>query len=233
MSFLQRMVSLAVYFSVATLLAQAGLLAVVWQRGSLNQQTAQHLLAIAYDIPVRDLYERLIADTMPNKKEMVSFSEVQEARMLASLDLDLRDLSANKGSEDLSELAVLLDEEKGRYTVVKEQFDRDWADLQKGATDSALRDLRRQIESLHAKAAKDQLLRILDSADIPPDKAMKQVVTIFKNLSLEKRKKIVAEFKNNDAQRLQELLRQIRLGTPEIEVLRDARAKLQEFRVPD
>lgn len=233
MSFGQRLFAVGMSFCIATLLAQTGLVAVLWQRGSLTRQTAQDLLATAHDIPVRDIYERLVAQNQPVKKEMVSFAEVQEARMLASLDLDLREFSADKGSLDLRELAVLLNQEKGRYTVVKEQFDQKWAELQQGSSDTALRDLQRQIESLQPKAAKDQLLRILDSPEIPRETALNQVVAIFKNLAIDKRRKIIAEFKEDDALRLQEILKQIRLGMPEIDVLRETRVKLQEFRMQE
>jgi hypothetical protein len=220
-------------FSVATVLAEAGLLAVLRQRGSVNADTAQKLLTVAYDIPVRAIYEELAAKAQPVKKEMVSFAEVQEARMLTSLDLDLRQMSSDKGLMDMRELAVLLDQEKGRYTVVKNWFDKEWDNLQKGASDSALRDLQHQIESLQPKAAKDQLLRILDSPDVPAEIALNQVVTIFKNLAIDKRKKIVDEFKDTDSQRLQDILRQIRLGMPELDVLRGTRMKLQEFRLQE
>jgi hypothetical protein len=233
MSFWRRVQMTFIFFSIATLLAESGLLAVLWQRGSLNARTAHNVLTVAYDIPVRDIYEQLTAKAQPVKKEMVSFTEVQEARTLASLDLDLRQISFDKGLSDMKELAVLLDQERGRYSIVKNQFEQRWDLLQKGATDSALRDLQHQIESLQPKAAKDQLLRILDSPDVPPESALNQVVTIFKNMAIDQRKKVVAEFKDADSQRLQDILRQIRLGMPEVNVLRETRVKLQEFRMQE
>jgi hypothetical protein len=68
---------------------------------------------------------------------------------------------------------------------------------------------------------------------VPPETALNQVVAIFKNMSLDHRKKIIAEFKEDDAPRLQEILRQIRLGMPEVKLLRDTRVKLQEFRMQE
>lgn len=233
MKFMGRLLSLLVFFSIATVMAEGGLLAVLWKRGLVNAHTAQNLLTVAYDIPVRELFDAMTLKAQPVKKEMVSFSEVQEARMLTSLDLDLRQMSSDKGLLDLRELEILLDQEKSRYFVIKNRFDLDWDNLQKGATESALKDLQHQIESLQPKAAKDQLLRILDSPDLPKDSALNQVVTIFKSMALDKRKKIVAEFKDADAQRLQDILRQIRLGMPEVDVLQQTRAKLQEFRVQE
>lgn len=233
MNIWQRIGAVLACFSIATVLAEAGLLAVLRQRGSLNAQTVQNLLTVAYDIPVRELYEEFAAKAQPVKKEMVSFVEVQEARMLTILDLELRQMSSDKGLMDMRELAVLLDQETGRYKVVTNRFKKEWENLQKGASDTALRDLQHQIETLQPKAAKDQLLRILDSPDVPAETALNQVVTIFKNLAIDKRKKIVDEFKDNDSQRLQDILRQIRLGMPEVDVLRETRIKLQEFRMQE
>lgn len=230
MSLLSRLFTVLAFFSIATVLAEAGLLAVLWKRGSLNAHTAQNLLTVAYDVPVREIYDELALKAQPVKREMVSFSEVQEARMLTSLDLDLRQMSSDKGYLDLAELRASLDKEDSRYTLVRDSFKLQWANLQKGVTDSATRDLQYQIESLQPKAAKDQLLRILDSPNLTADSAMNHVVAIFKGMALDKRKKIVAEFKDNDSQRLQDILRQIRLGMPEVNVLRDTRVKLQEFR---
>ena len=220
-------------FSMATLLAEAGLLAVLHERGFLKMQTVQNLLIVAYDVPVRDIHDAMTAKVQPVKKEMVSFAEVQEARMLTLLDLDLRQMSSDKGLMDMRELGMLLDQETGRYSVVKNEFDQEWANLRKGASDTALRNLQHQIESLQPKAAKEQLLQILDSPDLPPDTALNHVVTIFKNMAVDKRKKIVEEFKTADSQRLQDILRQIRLGMPEVNVLQDTRLKLQEFRLQE
>jgi hypothetical protein len=199
----------------------------------LNPRTAQNLLTVAYDVPVREMYEELALKAQPIKKEMVSFAEVQEARQLATLDLDLRAMSFDKGLSDMNELSVLLNLERGRYSTVKDQFDQEWNKLRQGASDSALRELQHQIESLQPKAAKDQLLRILDSPNLPPETSLNQVVAIFRNLSIEHRKKVVAEFKDADSQRLQDVLRQIRLGMPEVKLLRDTKDKLQEFRMQE
>jgi hypothetical protein len=233
MTLLRRLGNAFAYVGIATLLAEGGLLLVLYQRGLLHEQLAQNLLTVAYDIPVGEIYEDLAAKAQPVKKEMISFAEVQEARMLTALDLDLRQMATDKGLLDVRELAVLLNQERGRYSMVKNRFDQEWRNLQQGASDTALRSLQHKIETLQPKAAKDQLLRILDSPDVPPEKALNQVVTIFKNLAIDKRKKIVEEFEDRDAQRLQDILRQIRLGMPEVNVLRETRVRLQEFRLQE
>lgn len=230
---MKRILSLISLFCVASVLAQAGVAVTLWNRGALNPQTAQELLTVAYDIPIRQMYDDAVMKARPVKAETVSFAEVQDARMLAALDLDLREMSCDKGLLDLRELGLLLDNERGRYSVIKDKFDLEWANLQKGASDSSLRELQHQLESLSSKAAKDQILRILDSPNLSPDVAMNQIVTIFKSMAVDKRKKIVAEFKENDSQRLQDILRQIRLGMPEVDLIRATRLKLQEFQLPE
>src|SRR6185503_7622627 len=104
-------------------------------RGAVNAQTFHNLLTIAYGIPVRDKFDELTLKSQPVKKEMVSYAEVQEARMLALLDLDLRQMSSDKGLLDMKELEELLKQERGRYSVVQNQYVQQWDLLQKGASD--------------------------------------------------------------------------------------------------
>ena len=58
---LQRVLTASLLFCLATAAAEAGLLIALWQRGSLTSETAKNLLMVAYDVPVRDIEERLLA----------------------------------------------------------------------------------------------------------------------------------------------------------------------------
>ena len=60
-----------------------------------------------------------------------------------------------------------------------------------------MKELQRTIEAMRPEQAKAQLLKMLD------DEAMGDVVTIVKNMPADKRKKIIAEFKEGtDADQL-------------------------------
>lgn len=230
MKLLRIMFTAWLYLCLATTLAEAGLLAVLWKRGQVTPNTAHNLLVVAYGVPVREMYEKMQVQAQPVKQEMASFAEIENARLLKSLDLDLREMSGDKGLLDLRDLDGLLEKERGRYAQLNTDFRDRWDAMQKDTTGSELLDLRRQIESVAPNLAKDQLLRILNDNKLEPNAALHHVVTIFKALPVDKRKKIIAEFDDSDAPHLHEILRQIRLGMPQTTLIRDTRDRMEQFR---
>ena len=229
MKLLKPIMTIWLYFCLATLLAESGILAVLWGRGQLTSHTLENLLVIAWDVPVRDMYDKLVAAAQPVNEEMISFADVETARTLTILDLDLRDLSADKGLADARELDLLVEEESNRYAQLKDDFDLRWEALGKEAVDSELLDVGRQIATVAPSLAKDQLLRILNDDQLEPEAALHHVVTIFRSLPVDKRKKIMLEFNGVDSASLHEILRQIRLGMPQITLIREARDRLNQF----
>lgn len=218
------------YFSVATILAQGTLVILLCARGNLSQAKAVELIAISQDVDLETMWYELEAASKPVEFEQVSFQEVQTARKNMSLDLDLREIAADKGLIDVRQLAALLEDERTQYDLLKYEFDQRIENVRQGAVDEGLREVQRQLESVDSKLAKDQILRILDNADIPADTSMNFIVTIFKNMPLERRKKIMSEFKTeDDRKQLNVILNQIRIGVPDIEVIQETRAQFDAF----
>jgi hypothetical protein len=218
------------YFSVATVVAETAALAVLSSRGALSQDKLINLLAIAHDVDLASLWRTLEQKTRPSEVEQISLHEILEARALLSTDLDLREMAADKGWNAARQLDSVLEQEKDRYTQLKATFDEELKKLRAGVTDVSVRELQSQLESIDPKQAKDQVLRILDDAKLDRRSAMNVVVAIFKGMAMEKRKKIFSEFKNEDSLRLHEILRQIRLGVPEVTLIRDTRTRLKAFK---
>jgi hypothetical protein len=218
------------YFSIATILAQAALLGVLYARGNLSRAKMIDLVAISQDVDLQTMWRKLEAASKPVAFEQVSFEEVLTARKHMSLDLDLREIAADKGLIDVRQLAVLLEDERRQYETLKYEFDQRIENVRQGAVDEGLKEVQRQLESVDAKLAKDQILRILGNADIPPDTSMNFVVTMFKNMPLERKKKIMGEFKSEeDRQQLNVIISQIRLGAPDVEVIRQTREQFEAF----
>ncbi|MEO8499047.1 MAG: hypothetical protein ABI614_28620 [Planctomycetota bacterium] len=218
------------YFSVATLLAQAALVGLLYARGNLSKDKAVELVAISRDVDLASMWRELEAASKPVAVEQISFEEVLMARKQRSLDLDLREIAADKGLIDVRELAVLLEAERQQYDALKYQFDQRIENLRQGAIDGGLKEVQRQLESVDAKLAKDQILRILGNADIPPETSMQFVVAMFKNMPLDRKKKIMGEFKtDDDRKQLNVIMNQIRLGVPDVEVIRQAREQFEAF----
>jgi len=230
MKILKLFISVFVYGCLATIISEAALLSVLYAKGRLTNENVVQLLAVSQDVDLDSIREELEAKARPVEWEQVSFDEVLVARQLVSLDLDLQEIAADKGLIDVRQLDFLLDQERKQYDELKQGFDDRLKQLRQGAVDESLQEVQRQLESVDAKLAKDQILRLLDDPAFDPQTSMQFVVTMFKSMPLEKRKKIVAEFKDKkETERLHDILRQIRLGVPDVDVIRQTRQRLEAF----
>jgi hypothetical protein len=216
-------------FSVANVLAQAAGLAVVWQRGGLTKDCCVQILAIAHDVDTAEMWDKLQEETHHETHEQASYDEVRAARARVNVDLDLREMAFDKGWIDIRNLESLLEKERERYAQLKQTFDRQLNRLHQGSDDSS--EVQRQLESIDPKLAKDQILRILENEALDPDMRMQFVVAIFRNMTLDKRKRILSTFRDEDreVERLHEILRQVRRGVPEVSLIRDTRRQLEKF----
>jgi hypothetical protein len=217
-----------VYFSVATVLAEIAAVAALGARGGLTHERILYLMAIAHDVDLAALWKTTEKPPRPVDQEQISFDELLEARARQSVDLDLREMAADRGLSDVRQLEFFLEQSRKQYTQLRDSFDQRLGRLRQGAVDAPLLEVQRQVESVSPKLAKDQILRILEDKAINPETTMRFVVSMLKQMPLEKRKKILAEFKDDDMNRLHEILRQLRLGEPEVTFFRDTRERLKK-----
>jgi hypothetical protein len=218
-------------FSVANVLAQSAALAVVWWRGGLTEDRCVQILAIAHDVDTAQMWDNLQDQSRQRNHEQASYDEMLAARARMNVDLDLREMAFDKGWGDIRNLESLLEKEKKRYTQLKQTFDQQLNRLREGAVDSSIQEVQRQLESIDPKLAKDQILRILDNEALDPHARMLFVVSVFRNMTLDKRKRILSTFRNDEPeiQHLHEILRHVRRGVPEVSLIRDTRQQLEEF----
>ncbi|QDU26968.1 hypothetical protein ETAA8_20520 [Anatilimnocola aggregata] len=216
-------------FCVATVISLAVLGGMLWMKGALSGDRSLSLMAALYGIPLEGKTAAEKAQDGKNP-EQPSLAAVIERRALASLDLDLRESALDKSLQDLRNLESQIKTERQRLDLWKQSFDNRIATLESGRSDQAIVELQQTIEAMQPKQAKEQILQILNT---PPrsadDQPLHDVVNLLKNMPLDKRKKILAEFKlPEETEKLSEILREIRLGTPESELLRDTRKQLQQ-----
>ena len=69
----------------------------------------------------------------------------------------------------------------------------------------------------------------MDDPSLEQDEALQFVVSVFKGMQINNRKRIMAEFRVADSERLHEILRQIRRGEPDVGLFRETRRNLQRF----
>lgn len=210
------------YFCVATIIAQAVALASLWSKGALDRSRVYRVLAALHGVDVVTMQAQLNAQVKDVQKEQASFAERAEIQTLESLDLDLRETAIDKGLLDLRNLQTTVQVDQAEFRDQRQAYDTKLKDLAAQEQASAMKQLQRTIEAMRPAQAKEQLVKMLE------DKAMGDVVTLVKNMSMDKQKKIIAEFKEGaDADQLYEILKNIRAGEPVVSQIQDAREQLQ------
>lgn len=231
MNLLKLIPAAIMYICVATVLAEAGALAVLSSQGVLTQNRLMKALAALYGVDLHELEKNTEAANQAPPKEQPAFEAVIQKRALASRELDLREAAVDKALVDVRALIAQLKTDRERYDQLKQQFDARLAQLEQVFTDNSLQEVQRTLEVINPKQAKDQILRMLDGASGEDLETVKRdVVTILKSMPLDKRKKILAEFKSEEeAEKLHDILKQIREGVPDTALIRETRAQLAKF----
>lgn len=227
MKILRGLGMLLVYFCIGTVLAQAVLLAMLWWKGAFADQRVLAMYAALYGIaPESDAASR--GPAADSNAEQLSLVEIAQRRMLSSLDLDLRETAIDKGLADLRNIRTEIATEDDRLNLWKQTFDDRLKKMESTALDTSLLEVQKTLEAIHPKQAKEQILRMLDDApDGHNEQALQDIVKILKAMPLDKRRKILGEFKSEDeSTTLAEILKEIRLGAPEVDLIRDTRASL-------
>lgn len=222
-----------VYLGLATLLTEAAAAGILWNKGWLQPHRITDVLSVLYNV---DLVALRQAKTPPEEKNDLappSLDDVLESRRRYHLDLDLRELAIDQGNRELQELQVEIKTRRTAHQAAKNDFDARLAQLQQGGVKEELAEVRRRIEVLAPKQAKEQLLKILDDQELDADVALEDVVSIIKAMPLERRKKVLGEFKSDvEMDRLHQILGGLRAGTAESKLIQETRQKLDELEAP-
>jgi len=218
--------TLLVAFSVGTVISVAVIATMLWWKGVLTDERLYGMLAALQGIkpPPPAKLTALDIDV-----EQPSFEQILQSRLRASLDLDLRESAIDKSLGDLRTIETQLKSESQRLDAWKTSFDERLASLQTAAAEASLREVQATLEAIAPKQAKEQLMKMLQEPKSPTDDPMEDSVRILKAMPLDKRKKILAEFKTpEEVKMLAEVLRVVRLGGSDSELLRDTRSQLQQ-----
>ena len=215
-----------VYFCVASLLAQGVGVGVLWWRGTLNEDNVYRLLAVLQGVDLDALRDELERKRQPHDDRQVSYETIVKARLAKSLTLNLREQAIGAGLNDLLALQADMRTERQRLDEIVTGFEQRLQRMERAATDSALEEVQRTLEAILPAQAKDQILMILDEDGT--EKGMNDVVAMIRSMPLDKRKKILGEFKTQvEEEKLHEILQQLRDGEPEVSLIRDAQQQLQ------
>jgi hypothetical protein len=201
--------TLIVYFCAATLIAQLAVLTYVWFAWKIDQVKAVRVLAIACGeepaVPVVKEEKK-----QPPPGEQVSYEEILNRRAIKLRDLELREQALALALDELKfqqqELANNRQEEQQQTT----QFAAELKALKEGAEADGRELVRRTLETVKPKQAKEQLLVMLENEE------MDEVVLLLADMPENRRAKILSEFKTpEENKKLAEVLRRLREGDPE------------------
>lgn len=217
------------YFCVATVLAQAVVVGMLWWKGAFRDDRAVAMVAALHGIHPESPGAAAVS-SRDDAKEQPSLEEISRKRLLAGLDLSLREAALDKSLVDLRMLEAQIVTENERLKQWQEGMDQRIARAENTVLESSLRELQQTLEAISPKQAKEQILKILETTPDGDDtRAMNDVVRILKAMPLDKRKKILGEFKSApESEKLADILREIRLSPVEMNMLRDSRSQLEE-----
>ena len=218
--------ALFVAFCIGTVVSLLVIASMLWWKGVITDERMYGMLAALQGIEPPPPPKLTALDT---DAEQPSFDQILSARLRASLDLDLRESAIDKSLGELRTLEKSLESESRRLDGWKQSFDERLAGLQNAATDSALREVQQTMEAMAPKQSKDPLMKMLEEQKTPTNDPMEDVVRILKAMPLDKRKKILAEFKDTkEIENLHEILRVIRTGGSDTELLDETRKQLKQ-----
>lgn len=227
MKILSIIVTAGVYFCVATVISQAIGVAVLWKNGSLNKEKLHHLVALVQDVDIHSIQKEVEDANKPKDVEQLAFKQVLDRRADKDLNLHLRESSIEKALGELRQLQSQLQGEWTRYNQLTDAFQKELQVRQDDYVVLGRLDVRQIFESAKPKQAKDQIIEILKEDTSQGSPAMADVVRFIKSMPRDKSKKIISEFKTEEEKDLlHEILRQIRLGEPEVSLIKKTREKL-------
>ena len=219
--------SLLVYFAVATLIAEAMILGYCWSKGRLDRNKLIQIAAVAQGIDLVALKGEPKPLQEEPSSEQPSYEQIVQARAMTFRNLELREQALKNSLDQWRADQQTLADEKLRYNKQHDQYQSQLAALEKGSENAGLEQTRGILAKLAPKQAKELLLGMLKKDE------MTDVVTLLRDMPDGSRAKILKEFKTpEDAEKLDEVLRQLRQGMPEAGIAKQAQEQLKPEKQP-
>jgi len=216
--------SLFVYLCVGTVIAAAFIGGYAASHGYLTKEKLVRMADVARGIeaaptPIMQATKEIEPPDQP------SFDDIERHRGIKARNLELRELAIEDGMKRVYFEQKKLNESYDRYKLLRDSFNQAVLDVDKNKAIKEGQDKIRQIwENMKPKQVKDQILQMIDSGE------MNEVVTILSSVNTNKQAKIIAEFKTDDeTKKLDEILRLVRHGVPDVLPIDEAREKLNQF----
>lgn len=210
------------YFSFATLIAEGIMASYVWSNWHLDREKIARLVAVARGIELGEPQASVVPPPDAAAPEQPSYDQIVEARAAKDKDLELREQALASALAQLQSDQQKLAENEKRYKLDRADFETKLAAATQSATSEGQEDVRRILQTVKPKQAKEFLQGMLES------KEMDEVVLLLSGMTDSKRAKILAEFKTpEETKSIEEVLRLIRKGVPEAPLAQQTLDKLR------
>lgn len=216
--------SLFAYLCMGTVIALAVILAYAATHGYLDRDKLARMADIARGIEVAQAPVEQTKKTVESP-EQPSFDDIERQRGVKARNLELREAAVEQEMKRIYFEQNKLTDFYNRYELLRKSFNDAVLDTTKKDAIKEGEDKIRVIwENMKPKQAKDQILTMIDDGEI------NQVVSILSSVATQKQKKIIAEFKEpEEVKKLNEIMRLLRHGVPDVLPVDDARDKLRQF----
>lgn len=206
---------------IATLLAQAAGIALLWSNGTLTRQRCAKLLAVLYGIEPRLAASAAAGETAPIDLEQPSWEQIEQARVLKLRQIEMREQSLAAERSRLRDAQTRLTQDRLAFDRAKTEFESKLVADRESAAATGRDNVRALWENMKPKQAKDQILQMYERGDVD------EVVRIVGAMSPNKQAKIAAEFKTGkEPLILAEITKAIRDGQPQVAEIDQARQGL-------
>ncbi len=204
-------------FCIATVVAQAIILAMSASKGNLHGEALLKGVALLNGVDISgDQLQKMFDDAKNTPNPTYEQVEQQRARM--DRDLDMRERAIQSANDQLlamkAELQIKESAFEQRVSDFYDMLDKKQQDL----LATSLDDVKRTIESLSPEQAKDQLMKMIEANHLD------DVVAIFKGMAADKRKKIMGAFEaQKEEDELHNIFMRLLEGEPAVSVIDQAR----------
>jgi hypothetical protein len=213
------LVTLIVCVCVGTTLTAAGGAAWGWWQGYLDRDRVTRAVAALHGVELASAAPAS-ADAAPGTAH-----DLEALRARARRDVELREQAVQAGIAQLRFLQEKLDADRTRYDQLWAGFQSQLLSLREGAIATGRNNVREIWENIRPRQAKDQIMEMIKEQP----KGLDEVVSILTQMPIDRRAKIVGEFKTDEErEKMTEILRLIREGLPEVQTIDTATAKLEE-----
>lgn len=216
--------TLFVFLCVGTVIALAIVMGYAATHGYLDKEKLLRIADVARGIEIAaPPLEQ--ANKQAESPDQPSFDDIERHRGIKARNLELREAAVQNGMDRIRFEQKKLEDQVSRYDLLRKAFNDKVLDVDKAKAIKEGQDKIRSIwENMKPKQVKDQILQMIDGGE------MTEVVSILSSVATNKQSKIIAEFKTDDEiKKLDEILRLIRHGVPDVLPIDDARERLKQF----